>query len=235
LRSRKRARGEPPQAARREPQASEDRSVAEAHRVRLPRRPRRRTQAERTAATRERILAAVVESIAEQGFGRTTASEIARRAGCTWGAVQHHFGAKEGILEAVLEESFAHLARRLSEVPADAPLAERVHLFVLHAWEHFASPHFHSTLEILLHLPPWPAEGLGGWQGEMVGALNRIWARIFADAQLPQRRVTLLQRYTVSLLAGLSSLERLDRRRHSRAEELALLEETLRRELRAEA
>jgi len=73
--------------------------VAGASRVAAVRRPRaRRTQAERTAATRERILAAVVESIAELGIQRTTASEIARRAGVTWGAVQHHFGAKHGIL-----------------------------------------------------------------------------------------------------------------------------------------
>ena len=206
--------------------------MSEAQRARAPRRPRgRRTQAERTAATRERILAAVVDSIAEVGFGRTTANEIARRAGVTWGAVQHHFGAKDGILEAVLEQSFAHLAERLADVPTEAPLAQRVHVFVLRAWEHFASPHFHSTLEILLHLPPWPDEGESGWQGEMVGALNRIWARIFADAPLPQRRVILLQRYTVSVLAGLAALERLDRRRHSRGAELALLEATLLREL----
>jgi AcrR family transcriptional regulator len=210
--------------------------VSEARAARAPRRPRaRRTQAERTAATRERILAAVVASIAEQGFGRTTASEIAKRAGVTWGAVQHHFGAKDGILEAVLEQSFAHLAERLGQVPADAPLALRIHQFVLRAWEHFSSPHFHSTLEILLHLPPWPVEGEGGWQGEMVGALNRIWGRIFMDSPLPPRRVAMLQRYTVSLLVGLSSLERLDRRRHSRSAELALLEETLRRELGADA
>jgi AcrR family transcriptional regulator len=210
--------------------------VAEAHRTRTPRRSRgRRTQAERTAATRERILAAVVESIAEQGFGRTTAAEIARRAGVTWGAVQHHFGAKEGILEAVLEESFAHLASRLAAVPADAPLAERVHLFVLRAWEHFASPHFRSMLEILLHLPLAPSQGESGWHGEMVRAFDRIWARIFADAELPPRQLTLLQRYTTSVLTGLSALDRLDGRRHTRARELALLEETLRRELGAHA
>jgi len=199
-------------------------------RARAPRRTRR-TQAERTAATRERILAAVVASIAEQGFGRTTASEIAKRAGVTWGAVQHHFGAKDGILEAVLEQSFAHLAERLEQIAPDAPLALRIHQFVLRAWEHFSSPHFHSTLEILLHLPPLPAEG-EGWQGEMVGALNRIWARIFADSP---RRVAMLQRYTVSVLVGLSSLERLDRRHHSRSAELALLEGTLRRELGVES
>jgi AcrR family transcriptional regulator len=198
-----------------------------------PARPRaRRTQAQRTAATRERILAAVVESIAEVGFGRTTASEIAQRAGVTWGAVQHHFGAKDGILEAVLEESFARFATRLEQVPSDAPQGERIHLFVQRAWEHFASPHFRSTLEIMLHLPPPPDAGSDSI-GAMVRSLNAIWQRLFADARLPARRVVTLQRYTVSVLSGLSSLERLDGRSHTRAAELALLEETLRRELGA--
>jgi hypothetical protein len=58
----------------------------------------RRTHAERSADTRARILAAVVECISEIGFQRTTASEIASRAGVTWGAVQHHLGGKDGIL-----------------------------------------------------------------------------------------------------------------------------------------
>ena len=53
----------------------------------------RRSHAERTAETRQRVIDAVVESISEIGFQRTTAAEISRRAGVTWGAVQHHFGA----------------------------------------------------------------------------------------------------------------------------------------------
>ena len=191
----------------------------------------RRTQAERTAATRERILAAVVESIAEVGFGRTTAMEIAKRAGVTWGAVQHHFGGKDGILDAVLEESFARFARLLAQVPVGAPLAERIHEFVARAWEHFSSPHFRSTLEILLHLTP-SQDGSG--LDSMVRELNAIWQRLFADAPLPARRVVTLQRYTVSVLSGLSSLERIDGRSRTRAAELALLEETLGRELGAE-
>jgi AcrR family transcriptional regulator len=173
----------------------------------------------------------VVESIAEVGFGRTTALEIARRAGVTWGAVQHHFGAKNGILEAVLQESFARFAALLSKIPADAPLPERIHQFVTRAWEHFASPHFRSTLEILLHVPA-TQEG-SDWLGGMVRSLNEIWQRLFADAPLPARRVVTLQRYTVSVLAGLASRERPPGRSHARAAELALLEETLRRELGA--
>jgi AcrR family transcriptional regulator len=193
----------------------------------------RRTQAQRTAATRERILAAVVESIAEVGFQRTTASEIARRAGVTWGAVQHHFGAKNGILEAVLAESVARLAERTAGIPADAPLASRVALFVERAWEHFSSAHHLSMLEILLHLAPADREGGPGWQADMERALDAIWSRIFPDAALPQRRALALQRYATSLLSGLASLAALDGRGRTRAPELRLLEQTLLRELSA--
>jgi AcrR family transcriptional regulator len=206
--------------------------MANAPRTPLPRRARaRRTQAERTAATRERILAAVVASIAEQGFRRTTASEIARRAGVTWGAVQHHFGAKDGILEAVLEDSVARLAERTASIPADAPLDERIALFVERAWEHFSSPHYRSMLEILLHLAPAERVGAPGWQTAMAQALDRIWRRIFPDVRLPQRRALALQRYSASVLSGLASLGLLDGRGPGRPAELGLLEETLRREL----
>ena len=40
----------------------------------------RRSQAERRAETRARIVEAVLESIAEVGFVRTTAAEVTRRA-----------------------------------------------------------------------------------------------------------------------------------------------------------
>jgi AcrR family transcriptional regulator len=192
----------------------------------------RRTQAERTARTRERILAAVVESIADVGFGRTTANEIARRAGVTWGAVQHHFGGKQGILEAVLEDSFERFVGSLADIPTGGTLEQRVGLFVDRAWQHFASPHYRSTLEILLHLTPERGEG-AGWQGGMVRALNDVWQRLFADAALPPRRVAMLQRYAVSLLSGLASLATLDGRAHARPAELALLERTLVEELSA--
>ena len=66
----------------------------------------RRSQAQRTEETRGKIVGAVVESIHEVGLPRTTAAEVARRAGVTWGAVQHHFGGKSGMLDAVLEHSF---------------------------------------------------------------------------------------------------------------------------------
>jgi AcrR family transcriptional regulator len=193
--------------------------------------PLRRTQAERTAETRRRILDAVVESIAEVGFQRTTATEIAKRAGVTWGAVQHHFGAKGGILEAVLEDTFARFEARLGDVSAEAPLARRVALFVERAWEHFGSPHFRSTFEILLHhgkgedadVPPH-------WQETMFRAFDRVFERLFSDSGLPRRERAVLHQYAVAQLVGLAALDMLDTPRPRNAH-LALLERTLLAEL----
>ena len=198
---------------------------------RSPRKAPRRTHAERTAETRERIMSAVVASVSEGGFHRTTASEIARRAGVTWGAVQHHFGGKEGILAAVLEDSFARFAQRLSDIDVTgAPLEQRVELFIDRAWGHFESPHFRSTFEILQHDA---GESSNGWQAEMLVAWNRIWSAIFDDAHLSRRRRVTLQHYTISCLAGLAAVLRFETPpRRMLSDELALLKDTLTRELR---
>ncbi len=195
----------------------------------------RRTQAERTAATRERIVRAVVESIAEIGFQKTTANEITRRAGVTWGAVQHHFGGKEGILTAVLEESFDRFAERLAAVPTEgASLAERVSAFVDIAWEHFGSPAYRSTFEILLNHTS-ETNGVPVWQTEMLGAWNRVWSKIFADVELPRRRMVALQAFSISVVSGMAALAMLRRAVEPiQGAELDLLKKTLVREMSGE-
>jgi len=192
-------------------------------------RPTRRTQAERTAETRARIVEACIACIGELGFQRTTATEITRRAGVTWGAVQHQFGDKDGILRAVLEDSFARFAERLAGMPGrDAPLEERVRAFVDRAWDHFGSAHYRSTFEILLS-----ADGLRDgdppiWQGEMFQKWNEIWSGVFEDAPHAAAESVALQRFTIAALTGIAALRMLeDTGRGRRIEELELLKATL--------
>jgi AcrR family transcriptional regulator len=64
----------------------------------------RRSQAERSAATRASLLAAARELFAERGFAGAGREEIVGRAGVTRGALQHHFGDKEGLFRAVVEQ-----------------------------------------------------------------------------------------------------------------------------------
>lgn len=197
----------------------------------------RRSHAERTAETRTRIIEAVLECIAERGFQRTTASEITRRAGVTWGAVQHHFGGKDGILIAVLEDSFGRFAVRLDDVLVeDTELSKRVSLFIERAWEHFGSAEYRSTFEILLnYVGREDVADPNSWQSQMFRAWDAVWMRIFHDAPLSPRRHRLLERYTISTLSGLASTRMLGGPDAPvQTEELALLERTLVRELSAE-
>ncbi len=164
----------------------------------------RRSNAERTAQTRARLMDAVVESIAEVGLARTTAPEIARRAGVTWGAVQHHFGGKDGMLVSVLDDSFRRLAERLEGIPIEGTtLEKRASLFIDRAWEHFGGAHYRSTYEILVHY--LGHDDSRDWRDRMSRDWDRIWRRLFADARLPSRRHFVLQHYTVAVLSGLAS------------------------------
>jgi AcrR family transcriptional regulator len=66
--------------------------------------PPRRTQAERTRASREKIIQAATELFAQQGFRGAKMAEIARAAGLTEPGLLHHFPSKTHLLMGVLEE-----------------------------------------------------------------------------------------------------------------------------------
>ena len=109
----------------------------------------RRTQAERSAATRARLLDATVECVSELGYARTTTPEIARRAGLSRGAQLHHFPTKaELVIGAV-----AHLAkRRAAELSREGPSGGDADLRLERAldaiWASFSGPLFSAALEL---------------------------------------------------------------------------------------
>ena len=198
-----------------------------------PRRTRR-SHAERNAETQARIKAAVVDAVSELGFQRSTAAEISRRAGVSWGAAQHHFGDKNGILVAVLVDSFNRFAEQLAGISVEGmSLEERVAAFVDAAWEHFGSPHYRCTFEILLNMPDpdWASQELP-LRDATLDAWSGIWNRFFGEANLTQRRTVALQYYTVSVLSGLAAMKRFEGPAAERRRmELGLLKDTLVREL----
>jgi AcrR family transcriptional regulator len=64
----------------------------------------RRTQAERTAATRRALLDAARSLFAERGYHGAAAEEIVGRAGLTRGALYHHFEDKRDLFRVVVDE-----------------------------------------------------------------------------------------------------------------------------------
>ena len=90
-----------------------------------PHRPERRTQAERSAATRGALLKAARELFAQDGYAATGREAIVERAGVTRGAMYHHFADKEALFRAVFEQLEAEvMATVAAAAMADPALAE---------------------------------------------------------------------------------------------------------------
>jgi AcrR family transcriptional regulator len=76
----------------------------------------RRTQAERTEATREALIAAARRLFTERGYEDVGTEEVVRAAGVTRGALYHHFGDKASLLRAVYERVEAESTERVARV-----------------------------------------------------------------------------------------------------------------------
>lgn len=87
---------------------------------------KRRTQAERTEATREALIAAARRLFTERGYEEVGTEEIVRDAGVTRGALYHHFGDKASLLDAVYARIEAESTERVARVvlgsELDSPL-----------------------------------------------------------------------------------------------------------------
>jgi AcrR family transcriptional regulator len=107
------------------------------------------TQA-RSVATRAALLATTVDSLAELGYSATTTLEVARRAGISRGALQHHFATRDELLAAALEEL---LDRRVAEFRREVATWDRegradpARLIDL-LWTSFDSPTFVAWTEV---------------------------------------------------------------------------------------
>jgi len=110
---------------------------------------RRRTQAERSAAMRTRLLDATVECLVTYGYSGTTTQRVAEIAGVTRGAQVHHFRSKEDLVAAAVE----HLAEQrvqaaIRDLGRVANTPDAVSMMLDYLWESHQGPIFVATLEL---------------------------------------------------------------------------------------
>ncbi|ORX07044.1 TetR/AcrR family transcriptional regulator [Mycolicibacillus trivialis] len=114
--------------------------------------PTRRTSAPRRRGdeTRARIIDETVRCVVEEGFAAATAKHVAERAGVTWGVIQYHFGDRNGLLMAVVDDGVAKLLDSLNAIEVGAlPPRERIEVVVDTAWHCYSSPTSLAAFEIL--------------------------------------------------------------------------------------
>lgn len=77
-------------------------------------------------ASRQRILDAAIQLIADKGVDKVTLRELTARAGVNLGAVSYHFGNKDGLVETIFDTLSDNInQRRISELRAALTAAEQ--------------------------------------------------------------------------------------------------------------
>jgi AcrR family transcriptional regulator len=117
--------------------------------VTIPARAARRTQEQRSAETRARLLDATIDCLVRYGYNGTTTPRVAQMAGVTRGAQVHHFGSKNDLVIAALQ----HLAaRRAAAVVANvgdlAATEDPVGRLLDLLWDLHEGPLFIATVEL---------------------------------------------------------------------------------------
>ena len=125
-----------------------------------------RTQAERSATTRQALLDATIRCLVEEGYANTTTARVAELAGVSRGAHLHHFQTRSALVAAAVEHLRVRRAEELMAAADALPSGpERVTQALDLLWRSYTSPLFQGALDL------WSA---GRTDAELRGHLVKI-------------------------------------------------------------
>ncbi|MDK1345902.1 TetR/AcrR family transcriptional regulator [Streptomyces sp. 378] len=102
---------------------------------------------DRSRATRQRLLEAAVSCLAEHGWGGSTVSVVAERAGVSRGAAQHHFPTREDLFTAAVEYVAEERSTALRALFPEGAAGDR-HAVVAALVDLYTGPLFRAALHL---------------------------------------------------------------------------------------
>lgn len=177
-------------------------------------RPERRTQAERSAATRGRLLDATIACVHDLGYARTSTPEIARRAGLSRGAQLHHFPTKAELVTSAVEHLFARRREEFlrafrSRPSGQDPAAAAIDIL----WSMVSGDTFYVWLELTVaaRTDPELREPMAALTARLGEIVEETFREVFPAPASPNPFFEVAPRFAFALLDGLA-LERIHAR-----------------------
>ena len=164
----------------------------------------RRTQEERRATTRAKLLEAASECLLERGYAATTVGEVQQRAGVARGTLLHHFPTKIELMVAatayVVDQRVQAFRVSAAQI---APDEHRLDALVDLAWRDLNSPAFFIAMELwtAARTDPQLRDQVLVLEEQLFATMRDSYAEVLgndlADAALPVE-------FTIDVLTGLS-------------------------------
>jgi AcrR family transcriptional regulator len=144
----------------------------------------RRSQAQRSAATRDALLDATIACLVDDGYANTTTSRVAERAGVSRGAHLHHFQTRQALVAAAMERLAERRSQELLAAAERLPggregLVQGLDLL----WAGYASPLYQAALDLWSHARTDPElrERLVPVERELDRQTLQVTRRLFPD------------------------------------------------------
>lgn len=176
-------------------------------RARFPVKPPRRTQAERSETTRNKLIEAALVLLRERGYGGLRTNEVSDRAGVSRGAQLHHFPTKYELILATLDYLNGKMlaeSRRRAAAAQDSvdPIADAI----ADAKDFFFSDYFFVSLAITMgdardedlmrHTVPMSRDARF--------AVEKMWLEALVARSIPRKLASDLLALTLSIVRGLA-------------------------------
>jgi AcrR family transcriptional regulator len=180
----------------------------------------REPQQDRSRATRQRLLEAAIECLAEVGWSGSTVAVVAERAGVSRGAAQHHFPTREDLFTSAVEYVAAERLAMLRSLGVDLPKGpDHIRAVLALVERMYTSPLFRAAIHL------WAAassddrlrERIVGMEAQVGRESHRTVVELFgADESRPGVREAVQATLDMGRGLGIANLLTDDSRRRRR-------------------
>lgn len=168
----------------------------------------RRTQAQRSHSTQQKILTVTTQLVLSKGLRDTSTVDVAEAAGVSRGALLHHYPSRQ----VLMQEALRHLLNgEITEIKALAGAIRTGDMdldgFLSEMWARFSGPMFMITMEFLTAARTDPAirEALIPVALDYNHQLDEIWENLFPDLSGASGTRRIALNATLCLLRGMGT------------------------------
>jgi AcrR family transcriptional regulator len=191
---------------------SQDQQLASDHcfspkwKIQMAKKVERKTQAERSALMRHKILSSTLDCIFKLGYQNVSTNVVVQHANISRGALLHHFPTKEALIAASVEmllEDEIKLVRQKAGAYRENALT--IDDFVDFLWERFSGRLFMITIDFLSRARTDEAlrEAIIPPSLNFHKSLNEIWSKFFVLNKSSSAEIEVLLNTTLCLMRGM--------------------------------
>lgn len=165
------------------------------------------SQPSKREITRDKVIRAAIDAIYSDGFHAAHTNRIAEHAGVSWGVLQYHFGDKDGLLQAVIDDIFDDFEKTLATTTLQGEnVNERVRQLIDVIWGLVRKKEYRVSVAILRNAGKDDNSSINGQKqlNRWAKKISAFWQRLLADQEISSGNSEVARHLLFAALRGMA-------------------------------